>query len=319
MDNLLTAWQEFLLGKRKATDVQLFSLHLMDNILSLNQELANRTYAHSGYKSFFITDPKPRHIHKARVRDRLLHHAVYRQLYPFFDRTFIADSYSCRVKKGGHKALERFRSMAGKVSQNHRRTGWVLQCDIRKFFANIDHSVLIGILAQYISDTNIMALLKNVIDSFHTQPGKGLPLGNLTSQLFVNVYMNEFDQFVKHRLKAKYYIRYADDFVFIDANRSRLTTQIPMIQQFLHDRLKLDLHPNKVHVRTVASGVDFLGWAHFPTHRVLRTTTKRGMMRKVRDHAKNETLQSYLGLLKHGNTRKLQEELLNQYWISQND
>ena len=302
---------------RQAVDVQAFALHLMDSILSLNQELANRTYRHSGYESFYITDPKPRHIHKPSVRDRLLHHAVYHQLYPFFDRTFIADSYSCRVNKGGHKALARFHSMSRKVSRNNSRTGWVLQCDIRKFFASIDQATLVHILYQYIPDQDIMALLKDIIFSFQTTPGKGLPLGNLTSQLFVNVYMNEFDQFVKHRLKAKHYIRYADDLVFLSPDQSQLVQYITAIQSFLPDKLCLTLHPKKVHIQTLASGVDFLGWLHFPFHRDLRKTTKDRMIRRVQEHPVPETVQSYLGLLKHGNTHKVRQQVLNGYWLWQ--
>ncbi len=314
-DNLLAAWQEFIRGKRQATDVQDFSLHLMDNILSLNQELAKHTYCHSGYESFYITDPKPRHIHKALVRDRLLHHAVYRLLYPFFDRTFIADSYSCRVNKGGHKALARFYSMSRQVSRNNSRTGWVLQCDIRKFFASIDQRTLIGILHQYIPDQDILALLENIIVSFQTSPGRGLRLGNLTSQLFVNVYMNEFDQFVKHKLKAKYYIRYADDFVFLSPDRSQLVKYVSTIQSFLDNKLRLTLHPKKIHIQTLVSGVDFLGWVHFPYHRDLRKTTKHRMIRRVQESPVPATVQSYLGLLKHGNTHTVRQQVLNSYWL----
>ena len=314
-DNLLTAWPEFILGKRQATDVQAIALYLMDNIISLHQELANRTYRHGSYESFHIADPKPRHIHKASVRDRLLHHAIYRRLYPFFDRTFIADSYSCRVNKGAHKALARFQSMGRQVSRNNSRTGWVLQCDIRKFFASIDQDALVGILCQYTPDYDIIALLKNVIESFQTTSGKGLPLGNLTSQLFVNVYMNEFDQFVKHQLKVKYYIRYADDFVFLSSDRTWLIERIPLIQSFLCDKLGLTLHPNKVRIQTLNSGINFLGWVHFPYHRDLRAMTRRRMLTRIQDHPAPETVQSYLGLLKHGNTHKIRQNVLHEYWL----
>lgn len=315
VDNLLSAWREFLSGKRGKPDVQVFALHLMDNILQLHTELANGTYRHGGYKRFNISDPKPRIIHKASVQDRLLHHAIYRQLYPFFDRTFIADSYSCRLNKGTHKALERFQFMSNKVSKNDTRTCWLLQCDIRQFFASIDQATLLRILQQYIPDRRILALLRNVIESFALVPGKGLPLGNLTSQLLVNIYMNEFDQFVKHKLKAKWYIRYADDFVFLSDDCGWLVSLIPQIRQCLTQKLRLTLHPNKVSIKTLASGIDFLGWVNFPTHRILRTATKRGMMRKVHDHPTNETLQSYLGLLKHGSTYKIRQEVMNEYWL----
>jgi retron-type reverse transcriptase len=240
-------------------------------------------------------------------------------LYPFFDKTFIADSFSCRLGKGTHKAINRFRAFAYEASHNHTRTVWVLKCDIKKFFASIDQLVLLDIISQYITDSNILWLISQIISSFHsTQKGKGLPLGNLTSQLFVNVYMNEVDQFVKHKLKAKYYIRYADDFVFLSYDRAQLENILVEVRNFLWDKLRLQLHSDKISIKTVASGIDFLGWIDFPHHRVLRTKTKRRMMSRIRESPIPETMASYLGLLKHGSTFKLQQELQNSYWFWQN-
>lgn len=166
-------------------------------------------------------------------------------------------------------------------------------------------------LRSYITDEEILRLLEKVVESFSSRrPGIGLPLGNLTSQLFVNIYMNEFDQFVKHELKSRYYIRYTDDFVILSDDRAWLTKQIMSIQKFLAGRLKLVLHPQKVFIKTVASGVDFLGWVHFPDHRVLRTTTKRRMMKKLEKFDSPEIIQSYLGLLAHGNTDKIKRKIL---------
>jgi len=139
-------------GKKKKKDVQEFDLRLADNILQLHDELANFSYAHGPYKAFNISDPKPRNIHKASVRDRVLHHAIYRKLYPFFDRVFIANSYSCRNGKGAHKAIGQFKKFYLQVSKNNTRTVWVLKCDIKKFFASIDHKRLLEILASYIPD-----------------------------------------------------------------------------------------------------------------------------------------------------------------------
>ena len=308
IDNLLDAWKEFAKGKRNRKDVQEFQYKLFDNVFALHHELVNKTYTHGGYHAFRISDPKPRDIHKALVRDRLLHHAIYRILYPFFDCVFIADSYSCRLNKGTHKALNRFRVFGYRVSKNNTRTCWVLKCDIRKFFASIDQDILMQILARYIPDKNILWLLERVIGSFSsTRPGVGLPLGNLTSQLLVNIYMNEFDQFVKHTLKAKHYLRYADDFVVLSKNRAWLQGLIPQVNAFLLHHLCLTLHPNKVYITTLASGIDFLGWVHFPDHRVLRTATKRRMTRKLaRSDVSREVVSSYRGLLHHGNTHKLQ-------------
>lgn len=152
-----------------------------------------------------------------------------------------------------------------------------------------------------------------IIDSFSTKNfhGVGLPLGNLTSQLLVNVYMNEFDQFVKHKLKAKYYIRYADDFVILNHDKSALKNQLPQISGFLENHLKLFLNPDKVFIKTLASGVDFLGWINFPHHRVLRSASKRRMFKKLKYNYSGETIASYLGLLKHGNAYKLTKILRN--------
>ena len=306
LENLLGAWREFLRGKRRKPDVQKFQNKLFDEISLLHYELKNRTYKHGYYSAFNISDPKPRNIHKAAVRDRLLHHAVHRQLYPFFDRKFIADSYSCRIDKGNLRAINRFAHMAYKVGKNHTRTVWVLKCDVWKFFASVDHKVLIKILKRDIINKDIIWLIQEIIDSFSSgKKGKGLPLGNLTSQLLVNIYMNEFDQFVKHRLKAHYYIRYTDDFVILSHDKKELEQIVPKIDLFLKSQLKVSLHPSKVFIKTLASGIDFLGWIHFPDYRVLRTATKRKIIRRVKRGEVNiKSIQSYLGLLRQGNTYK---------------
>lgn len=305
-NNLLVSWQEFLSGKRKRKDVCDFSLHLTDNLFSLHNELMDKTYRHGGYTAFKINDPKPRDIHKASVRDRLVHHAIYRILYPYFDNKFVYDSYSCRIGKGTHRAMNRFRDFGRIVSQNNTRTAWVLKCDIRKFFANIDHQILKVILAKHIIDKDVLWLLDEIIDSFDS----GLPLGNLTSQLLINIYMNKFDHFVKRELNIKYYIRYADDFVILSEYKENLEKLLPKIAEFLRDKLKLELHSEKVYIKTLSSGVDFLGWVHFSDHRVLRNSTKSRIFRRMAENMKNETFQSYLGLLEHGNARKLEQLII---------
>jgi retron-type reverse transcriptase len=281
VENLCLAWSEFVRGKASKNDVTAFSLDLGSHVIALHEELAYHTYRHGGYQTFRISDPKPRVISKACVRDRLLHHAIYRILYPLFDRTFIFDSYSCRIGKGTHKAINRFAFFARKTSRNNTRTCWALQCDIRRFFDSIDHDVLLNVMQKRIADPDVLRLLEKIIASFHLVEGKGVPLGNLTSQLLVNVYMNEFDQCMKHILKVRYYIRYADDFVVLSDNRQELERMLLAIRIFLYDRLRLELHPNKVRVKTLASGIDFLGWVHFPTHRVIRTATRRKMVKRL--------------------------------------
>ncbi len=313
LENLLEAWREFLRGKRHKKDVQEFQVRFMDNLLDLHADLQYKRYRHGGYHAFTITDPKSRHIHKASVRDRLLHHAIYRVLYSYFDKKFIYDSYSCRRGKGTHKALNRFRQFSNTLSHNRTKTVWVLKCDIRKFFASIDQDILLKIVRRHISDTDTIWLIERVVRSFEsTGKGKGLPLGNLTSQLLVNVYMDVFDQYVKHGLTQKYYIRYADDFVIMHHDRGVLLEVLVKIYEFLDENLKLTLHPDKIFLKTVSSGVDFLGWIHFSDHRVLRAVTKRRMLKNVKRKEGNEaTVQSYLGLLGHGNARGLQIKVKN--------
>jgi retron-type reverse transcriptase len=312
--NLYDAWQEFINGKKNKKDVADFALNLSRNISDLHYDLENKTYTHGGYIAFSINDPKPRNIHKASVRDRLLHHAIYRILYPYFDRLFIYDSYSCRNFKGTHKALNRFREFGRKSSKNNHQTCWILKGDIKKCFANVDHKILIKIVEKHIKDENIIWLLGRVIDSFNTKDkiGTGLPLGNLTSQLLVNIYMNEFDQWVKHRMKIKYYIRYADDFVILEKDKDYLWELVPKIADFLEEELKLTLHPNKLFVKTLASGVDFLGWVHFSSHRVLRTATKKKMFRNLESkegEKRENSVTSYLGMLKWGKGYKLAQKI----------
>jgi RNA-directed DNA polymerase len=242
------------------------------------------------------------------VRDRLLHHAVHRLLYPFFDKIFISDSFSCRLDKGAHAALNRFRDIAFKTSESHSRTVWVLKCDIRKFFASVDQTILLQLLFNRIKDDNTRKLLAEIIGSFSSGgPGIGIPLGNLTSQLFANVYLNELDQFIKQDLRFLCYVRYADDFVFLSPHKNELLAILPIVSDYLQRNLRLTMHPNKIILKTFASGVDFLGWVHFPTHRVMRKTTKQRMWRRVKSHPTKATIKSYLGLLGHGNTARLRE------------
>lgn len=312
VENLLEAWQEFLRGKRSKPDVQEFQLRLMDNIFDLHYSLKNNLYKHGGYQEFKINDPKPRTIHKASVRDRLLHHAVYRTLYPFFNKSFISDSFSCRNSKGTHKAINRFREFTNIVSKNNTRTCWILKCDIKKFFASVDQEILLRILEKHIrlsrdnQRQSILDLLNEIIFSFKPN---GLPLGNLTSQLFANVYLNELDQFLKHKLKVKYYIRYADDFVIFSENKKYLENLIPQMQDFLQNELKLIIHPNKIFIKTLNSGMDYLGWINFFNFRILRTKTKKRMLNRIKENPKPEVVSSYMGMLKHGNGYKIFKEL----------
>ena len=272
--------------------------------------MKDKTWRPDPYEDFFIRDPKLRHIHKATIRDRVFNQAVYRVLYQIFDKNFIFDSYSCRNKKGTHRGVNRLEKFIRSHSKNYTIPVYVLKCDIKKFFDNIFHPILFNFIKKKISDAGTLWIIELLLRSFSVSTDRGLPLGNVTSQLFANVYMNEFDQFVKHVLKIRHYIRYADDFVILSHDKDYLDELVPRINDFLQERLQISLHPNKISIRKARQGIDFLGWVNLPGHRVLRTTTKKRMFKKL--NKKNTT--SYTGLCKHGNTFKIQKKM--QYLVS---
>lgn len=277
-ENFFKAWEEFRRDKKKKEDVVQFEKSLESEIFKLHRELANGTYKHSGYSGFYISDPKKRHIHKAIVRDRVLHHAIMGILYPLYDKIFIHNSFSCRVGKGTHKGVQALRSMLWKVSKNNTRTAYILKCDIQKFFDSIDHDILLSILHKTIKDEQLMNLLTEVVESFTGEQStlferRGVPIGNLTSQLFANVYMDKFDQYVKHVLKVKHYARYTDDFVIVSESREYLLSLLPQLSDFLNKELKLNMHPNKVEIRKYSEGIDFLGYVIFPHYTKVRKRT----------------------------------------------
>lgn len=329
LENIFNAWIEFRKGKRGKEDVQLFERNLEDNIFQLYFELKNKTYRHSSYQSFYVNDPKQRHIHKASIRDRVIHHLLYKYLYEAFDKSFIYDSYSCRLEKGTHKAIFRLEKLTRKISRNYIKPCWIVKCDVKKFFASIDHEILITLLKTKMCDVSILRLLKEVVYSFtaNGEKGKGIPLGNLTSQVFANIYLNEFDQFIKHTLKIKYYLRYADDFLIISNRKEELEAYLKPISNFLEEKLKLELHPKKIIFRNLYWGIDFLGYVILPHYILPRTKTKRRIFKKIektihsfkKEEIPFETLhqsvQSYLGYLSHANTYKLTNYLKNQIWF----
>lgn len=318
IENLFQACDEFKKGKRKRKDVQIFERNLEDNLFSLYFKLKNKTYQHGKYQAFYVYDPKRRHIHKASVEDRIIHHLLYKYLYELFDRSFIYDSYSCRLNKGTHKAIKRLGKFIRIVSKNYTRQCWALKLDVKKFFASIDHNILIRLLEKQIKDKDILWLLTGVINSFHSEVGieEGIPLGNLTSQIFANIYMNELDQFIKHNLKIKHYLRYSDDFLILSGYNESLSRLLVPIKKFLQRNLNLELHSKKIILRKLEWGIDFLGYIVLPHYILPRTKTKKRIFKKLKIKINspnfNQSLQSYLGYLSHSNSHKLTQKLKNQ-------
>lgn len=325
LEHLFQAWHAFKKGKRQKKDVQVFERNLEDNLFRLHEQLRNKTYRHASYTAFNIYDPKFRHIHKATVADRIVHHAIVSLIEPIFDKTFIYDSYSCRLGKGTHRAVKRLISFVRKVSKNYRGNCFALKFDIKKFFESVDHTILLTAIRKRIDDEDLLWLLKHILKSF--SPKKGMPIGNLTSQLFANVYLNELDQFVKHRIQVKYYLRYADDFLILSGDKGTLQRSLVPIADFLENSLRLELHPNKIIIRKIDWGVDFLGYIVLPYFILPRTKTKRRIFKKLQDKIRdvqngtisqasyNQTMASYIGFLKHANTYSFRQDLKNQLWF----
>lgn len=290
-------------------------------MFNLHSILKSKNYKHSSYFEFFINDPKRRHIHKACVTDRIVHHLLYKYLYKLFDKSFICDSYSCRIDKGTHRAVKRLEKFTRIVSKNYTQSCWALKLDIKKFFANIDHEILLQLLKRRVKHNDVLWLLGEIINSFHSEARerKGIPLGNLTSQVFANVYMNELDQFIKHKLKVKYYLRYADDFLLLSTDRKKLENFLLPISIFLRKELKLELHPDKIIFRKLDWGIDFLGYVVLSHYQLPRTKTKKRIFIKLKEKIGmvnfGQNLQSYLGYLSHANSYKLTQELKNQIWL----
>lgn len=305
LENLFLAWNLFSAGKHTKLDVMTFEYLLEDNLFALHDQLVSGNYRHDPYKPFTIYDPKRRNIHKASVKDRIVHQALINVIEPFFERRFIFDSFSCRVEKGTHAAVKRLRRFLSQASENDTRTVYALKCDIRRFFATIDHVILLNLVGRVIKDECTLELIKTIIGSFSMNPQKGLPLGNLTSQLFANVYLNELDRFVKFDLREKRYIRYCDDFAILTSSRPEAFALASKINSFLKAQLFLELHPNKTTVRTWRQGVDFLGYVLLPHATVLRTKTVKRIMKRVTQR----NLPSYTGLCKHADAYELERLL----------
>jgi len=329
IENLFNAWYKFRKGKTNKPDVILFERNLEDNIFQLYKDINTKEYHHQAYQTFFIWDPKFRKINKSIVRDRIIHHLIYKYLEEIWQPIFIYHSYSCQIGKGTHKAVNNLAKILRRVSGNNKRNIWYLKMDIKKFFASVDHRVLLKLLEKRVYNPEILWLLEEIIKSYSElgQLGKGMPIGNLTSQIFANIYLNELDYFVKQNLQEKYYLRYADDFIFLNQNRDYLENLEKIITDFVLEKLNLEIHPQKIIFGKYFAGIDWLGYIIFPKYKILRTKTKRRMFKKINKKIDDfnsgliektklyQTIQSYFGLLKHCNSYNLKTKLKNDIWL----
>ena len=332
--NLLGAAEAAAAGKRKRPDVAAFLLNLEPRLVALRRELIDGTYRPGAYRTFTITDPKPRQISAAPFRDRVVHHALTRVLEPIFEKHFSPYSFACRKGFGVHQALHVAREGA-------RRFRYVLKLDVKKYFASIDHQILLAKLARTIKCRPTLELTAAVIAGSNPQeeairyfPGddlftpherrRGLPLGNQTSQFFANVYLDGLDQFVTRRLRPGAYARYVDDLVLFSDSKSELHAMHRAVSEAVGaDRLAL--HERKSRVYRCAEGLTFLGWRLFPSHtrlaRLNVTRFSRRMRRLQRDWSRgrvawesiHQSVQAWIGHASFGDTKVLRERLLGRF------
>lgn len=287
-DNVLLAFKKARKRKTLKPYVIGFEQDLKNNLLQLRYELLFHAYRPKPIKIFILKDPKTRKIGKSEFRDRIVHHALCNIIEPILEKRFIYDSYANQKRKGTLAAIKRFDIFKRKVSRNFttikgskKIKGFVLKSDVKQFFETVDHNILMNILKRAIKDEKVMRLIKIILANYNTkEKGKGMPLGNLTSQFFANVYLNELDQFVKHKLKAKYYLRYVDDFVILNRSREQLEIYKEKINRFLRKTLGLQLHPEKSKIVPLDNGTTFLGLRIFAYHKMLRKRNLRKFARK---------------------------------------
>ena len=338
-ENLLLAIKKAQKGKRFQDNVLAFNYDLERELIQLHQELSSKTYQPGAYRTFTIREPKTRMISAAPYRDRVVHHALCNIIVPIFERTFIRDSYANREGFGTHRALQRFIEFA----RSHR---YVLQCDIQKYFPSIDHEILKTIIRRKIKCRDTLWLIDNIIDNSNEQFAviehfagddlltpierrRGLPIGNLTSQFFANVYLNGFDHFVKEELKVQNYLRYVDDFAFVSDDQIFLAEVRLAVEEYL-SKLRLKIHPIKSQLFETKVGANFLGFRVCPEKIRVRQENLRRARRRLkklqREYAQGkidwqdvkQSLNSWVAHLEHGDTWQLRQKIFSDLVFSRN-
>ncbi len=274
-DNLRLAFEKARKGKRERPDVIEYARKLEFKIRKLQHELADREPDIGHYRFFTVRDPKIRRICAASFPERVLHHGVMNICEPVIDAYAIHDSYACRKGKGAQKGIKR----AQKFSRGH---DWYLKMDVRKYFDSIDHTVMMRLLGKRIKDDDLLYLFWRILETYHTAPGKGMPIGNLISQHLANFYLGCFDHWIKEERRIRGYLRYMDDFLLFGEAKQDLKKEILLIERFLAETLELELKP--VQLNRCRKGIPFLGYRVFPDRIWLSARSKRRFIRKFIDY-----------------------------------
>jgi len=331
LENLYLAYRKAKKGKTKKQYVTDFEANLKENLLLLQSELIFHIYLPKPLKIFILCDPKTRKISKSNFRDRIVHHALCNIIEPIFEKTFIFDSYANRKGKGTLAALNRLDEFKRKVSRNGKTKGWFnnnqvrgycLKADIKHYFETIHHGILLSIIKKKIKCTRTLWLIKRILANYSTKEGDvGMPLGNLTSQFFANVYLNELDKFVKHYFRAKYYIRYVDDFLILHFSKEKLEQWKNEINSFLQKKLKIELHETKSRVIPLNRQIPFIGFRVFYYYKLLKKFNRKNINRKLENFrilfSKNKisydkiyiSMIGAFAYMKHANTYKFRKNV----------
>lgn len=345
-DKLVQAYFDCRCRKRNTNAALEFEFNLEDNLISLYEELISGTYKISGGICFIVASPKPREVWAANFRDRIIHHLVYNAVSVRFYSRFIKDTYSCIPKRGSTNAIKSLRAYTRSVTENYTQDAYYLKADIRNFFVSINKDILYEEITKLVDEEWLLKLIRQIIyhdckkdvyikspkwkfnllpdykSLWHTEDICGLPIGNLTSQFFSNVYLNVLDQYVKHHWRCKYYCRYVDDFVILDKDPQKLVEIHKDLTRFLKERLKLDLHSDKKSINKIERGIDFVGFVVKPYRTGMRQKTLKRIFKIIREQKENpewftpaelqkfvSTMNSYLGMLRNCNGYNLRQKI----------
>lgn len=348
-EKLFEAYLDCRKHKRNTINALMFEYNLEQNLFRLYEDLVSGEYKIGQSICFIVLYPKPREVWAADFRDRIVHHLIYNEIKDRFYKRFIKDTYSCIPDRGTTNAVKSVRAHAESVTHNYIETAYFLKADLKNFFVSIDKNILYDEIQKFVNEEWVLNLIKQVIfhnpktsvcikspaykfdflpkykSLWHTQSDKGLPIGNLTSQFFSNVYLNVLDQYVKHYLKCKYYCRYVDDFVIMHKSPQYLNDVHKDLTVFLKERLNLELHQNKKLINKVDKGIDFVGFVVKPYRINLRQKTIKRIFKIIREQKLNEhwfyegeletfcsTINSYLGMLRNTNGYRLRKEICLQ-------
>jgi RNA-directed DNA polymerase len=326
LEELFTAYFECRKNKRNTANALAFEIDYENSLVQLCEEINSGTYKIDRSIAFIVDKPVKREIFASDFRDRVVHHLIIGKINHLFEKQFIHDSYSCRVGKGTHFGIQRIDKFIRQCSLSYTKDCYILKLDLQGFFMSINKNILFAKLEKFIkgnkSDWDALPQTKSL---FHSQPNCGLPIGNLTSQVFANFYMDSFDHFVKHDLKIRYYGRYVDDFVIVHEDKEYLKKLIPILSEYLQTELQVTIHPKKIYLQHYSKGVKFLGTVILPNRIYIADRTKGNFYNAIdkhnqiaRDHkpskeeqqAFQSSMNSYLGIMKHYKTYKLRKHMI---------